>query len=127
MGAMDEPEEPEVVEEVELVDEVEVLDPAPHAPAAWPVVAEVHTIESVSRPGPSLAAVQAAAAAATGFVAGAATLALARRYGARRVARLGRDVVGGGRSHRRPGDFWPTSGTTRTYVVRVHVLGRPGE
>ncbi len=118
MVAMDEPEEAEVVEAVEVLDPVEVQR------AALPVVAEVRAVETVPRP---LGAVHAAAAAATGFVAGAATLALARRYGARKVARLGRDVVGGGPLHRRPGDFWPTSGTTRTYVVRVHVLGRPGE
>jgi hypothetical protein len=119
MVAMDEPEDAEVVEEV--------VDAIPVESAGLPVVADVYAVESMSRPAAGRGAVQAAAAAATGFVAGAATLALARRYGARKVARLGREMVGGGLSHRRPGDFWPTPGTTRTYVVRVHVLGRPSE
>ena len=50
-----------------------------------PVLAEVRAIEPV-RPA-SLPAVQAAAAAATGFVAGAAALALVRRHSARKLAR----------------------------------------
>ena len=89
-----------------------------------PVVAEIREVTTLPAAGGGLGAVQAVAAAATGFVAGAATLALARRYGGRRVERMARGLVPGGR---RPGDFWPAPGTSRTYVVRVHVLGRPGE
>jgi len=50
-----------------------------------PVLAEVRPIEPA--PAPALPAVQAAAVAATGFVAGAATMALVRRRSARRLAR----------------------------------------
>jgi glyoxylate carboligase len=110
MSAMD--EEPIEVVDGEAVAEADAL----------PALAEVREITVVPAPSAGLGAVQAVAAAATGFVAGAATLALARRYGARRVERLSRGLVSGGR---RPSDFWPSPGTTRTYVVRVHVLGRP--
>ena len=81
-----------------------------------PVLAEVRAIERPPAP-TVLPAVQAAAAAATGFVAGAATLAVVRRRQARRLAR------------RKPGravDMLPASGG-RTFLVHVHRLGRPGE
>jgi hypothetical protein len=80
MVAMDEPGDAEVVEEV--------VDAIPVENAGLPVVAEVYAVESMSRPAAGRGAVQAAAAAATGFVAGAATLALARRYGARKVVHV---------------------------------------
>jgi hypothetical protein len=57
-----------------------------------PVLAEVRPIErddgpsGVDRPAVASPAVQAAAVAATGFVAGAATVALVRRRAARRAA-----------------------------------------
>ena len=111
MGAMDE-------EPIEVVDGEPVLEADP-----LPVIAEVHEVSGQLATGGGLGAVQAAAAAATGFVAGAATLALARRYGVRRVERLSRGLVPSARA----GDFWPAPGATRTYVVRVRVLGRPGE
>lgn len=57
-------------------------------------------------------AVQAAAAAATGFVAGAATLAIARRVSARRVART---VV------RRRAETLPIVGT-RSFLIDIHML-----
>ena len=50
-----------------------------------PVLADVRALEPV--PSAALPAVQAAAAAATGFVAGAATIALVRRRSARWLAR----------------------------------------
>lgn len=78
-----------------------------------PVLAEVRPIEHMSM-APVLPAVQAAAAAATGFVAGVATLAVVRRRQARRLAR------------RRPGralDLMPVAGA-RTYLVHVHRIGR---
>jgi hypothetical protein len=82
-----------------------------------PVLAEVRTIERVS-PTP-LPAVQAAAAAATGFVAGAATLALVRRRTARKLARARSGP-------RRAVDMLPIVGS-RTFLVDVHLIGKPGE
>jgi hypothetical protein len=96
-----------VSDEVEVMEEEEEVD--------WlPVLVDVRELELERVPVVSHGAVQAAAAAATGFVAGAATLALARRYGSRRVQRL----QGGG--------ILPARGT-RTYIVRVHVLRPPWE
>jgi hypothetical protein len=83
-----------------------------------PVLADVR--EVVAPPIVTIPAVQAVAAAATGFLAGAATFALARRLGARKLARVERSMAVG-----RPGLF-PAAGT-RTYVVHVRVLGRPAE
>jgi hypothetical protein len=79
-----------------------------------PVLAEVRAIERAS---PVLPAVQAAAAAATGFVAGAATLALVRRHGARKLARV---------SSRRGVGGLPIVGT-RSFLVDVHLIAKPGE
>ncbi|HWF74121.1 MAG TPA: hypothetical protein VG186_12290 [Solirubrobacteraceae bacterium] len=78
-----------------------------------PVLAEVHPIE---RPAgvQGLPAVQAAAAVVTGFVAGAATLAVMRRRQARRLAR---------RPPGLPLDYVPAGGT-RTFLVHVQRLGR---
>ncbi len=82
-----------------------------------PVLAEVRTIERAS-PG-SLPAVQAAAAAATGFVAGAATLALVRRRNARKLARARSGP-------RRAVEMLPIV-ATRTFLVDVHLIGKHGE
>lgn len=82
-----------------------------------PVLAEVRPIERLAPA--SLPAVQAAAAAMTGFVAGAATLALVRRHGARKLARSGRS------NQRRALDL-PIVGS-RTFLVDVHLIGKPGE
>ena len=79
-----------------------------------PVLAEVRTIERVAPV--ALPAVQAAAAAATGFVAGAATLALVKRRSARKLAR----------TQRRPVSMLPIVGS-RTFLVDVHLVGKPGE
>ena len=85
-----------------------------------PVLAEVRPIEPVPSAEPAvLPAVQAAAVAATGFVAGAATVALVMRRNARRVGRLHVAPRGNG-------DEGPLPGM-RTFLVHVHVLGRPGE
>jgi hypothetical protein len=83
-----------------------------------PVLAEVRPLEPAPATAPVLPAVQAAAAAATGFVAGAATVALVMRRNARRIGRL--QAAGGN------GDPGPLPGV-RTFLVHVHVLGRPGE
>jgi hypothetical protein len=81
-----------------------------------PVLAEVRAVE---RPAPSqLPVVQAAAMAATGFVAGAATLALVKRRSARKLARS--------RGPRRAVEMLPIVGS-RTFVVDVHLVGKPGE
>ena len=80
-----------------------------------PVLAEVRPIEPVQ---PAvLPTVQAAAAAATGFVAGAATVALVMHRSARRLARAGGAMP--------PAERGPVG--VRTFLVHVHVLGRPGE
>ena len=78
------------------------------------MLAEVRTIEPAMRP--TLPAVQAAAAAATGFVAGAATVALVKRHATRKLTRRGR----------RPLDMLPIVGS-RTFLVDVHMIAKPGE
>ena len=83
---------------------------------AVPVLADVRAIESVSPA--ALPAVQAAAVAATGFVAGAATLALIRRHSARKLARS--------RPPRRALDALPIVGS-RSFLVDVHLIAKPGE
>ncbi|MGZ4272809.1 MAG: hypothetical protein ACXVRP_03505 [Solirubrobacteraceae bacterium] len=80
-----------------------------------PVLSEVR---AVATPSPvMLPAVQAAAVAATGFVAGAATLALVRRHSARKLAR---------RPSRRALDTLPIVGS-RSFLVDVHLIAKPGE
>lgn len=83
-----------------------------------PVLAEVRAIEPT--PPPGFPAVQAAAVAATGFVAGAATVALVRRHTQRRLARAQRSAP------RRALDMLPVVGS-RTFLVDVHLLAKPGE
>ena len=97
----------------ELEDEVEeeTVD-------ALPVLVDVRPVQRVSPA--ALPAVQAAAAAATGFVAGAATIALVRRHSARKLARTQRNLP------RRPVDMLPVVGS-RTFLVDVHLLAKPGE
>jgi hypothetical protein len=100
------------------------LDPGAVAPGpaeaeeivdGLPVLAEVRPIERIVPA--ALPAVQAAAVAATGFVAGAATLALVRRHGARKLARVtSRRGVGG----------LPIVGT-RSFLVDVHLIAKPGD
>jgi hypothetical protein len=82
-----------------------------------PVLAEVRPIEPARS---ALPTVQAAAAAATGFVAGAATVALVRRRGARKLARAQKNAP------RRPIDMLPIVGS-RTFLVDVHLLAKPEE
>ncbi len=84
----------------------------------FPVLAEVRTVERVTAA--SLPAVQAAAAAATGFVAGAATVALVKRRNARKLARTGRS------GPRRAVDLLPIVGS-RSFLVDVHVIGKQGD
>lgn len=80
-----------------------------------PVLAEVYEIE---RAAPTvLPTVQAAAVAATGFLAGAATMALMKRHAGRKLAAAQGGALGG----RRIGGAWPTGGT-RTYLVQVRPI-----
>ncbi len=93
----------ELVEPEETVDAVPVL------------VAEVRALDRVRRSPP---AVQAAAVAATGFVAGAATIVAIRRHNARKApARL---------SRRKRGTAPETLNVlgTRSFLLDVHLLGR---
>lgn len=80
-----------------------------------PAVAEFRALDR-----PSVPARQAAALAATGFVAGAAAAALVRRRGGRRPRRNGRLAA------RRAPEGQPVI-STHTYLLRVQVLGRPAE
>ena len=95
---------------LELENDEETID-------ALPVLAEVRAIE---RAPALLPAVQAAAAAATGFVAGAATIALVRRRSARKQARAQRGVP------HRAVKMLPIV-SSRTFLVDVHLLAKPGE
>ncbi len=70
----------------------------------------------------ALPAIQAAAVAATGFIAGAATVALVRRRSARKVAR-GRRAGG----VRRDAVATLPVVASRTFLIDVHVLAKPGE
>jgi hypothetical protein len=98
-----------VVPEGEAVEAVETVE-------GLPVLADVRPIEPASAA--VLPAVQAAAAAATGFVAGAATVALVRRRATRRLSRGQRLDL------RRPASSLPAVGAGRTFLVHVRVLGR---
>jgi hypothetical protein len=80
---------------------------------AVPVLAEARPVERRAPAAPVVA--QAAAVAATGFVAGAATFAVLRRRS------LGRRLGGS----RRRQDLGPVV-ASRTFVVRVDVLGDRG-
>ncbi len=96
--------------DVELIEGEEVVD-------GLPVLAEVRTIEPSSPA--TLPAVQAAAAAATGFVAGAATVALLRRASSRRLARARA-------SSQRNVNGLPIVGS-RSFLVDVHLIAKPGD
>ena len=89
-----------------------------------PVLAEVRPIEregsagELDRPAAASPAVQAAAVAATGFVAGAATVALARRHAARKANP-------GLRKRRRPkkrGTDVIDVVASRSFLVDIHLL-----
>ena len=91
--------------------DVEIVD-------GLPVLAEVRTVERAAPA--ALPAVQVAAVAATGFVAGAATVALVKRRAARKMVRTGR---GGSR---RAADLLPIA-ASRSFLVDVHVIGKQGD
>ena len=109
MGFMSHEEEI-VLDEPPAVVEDEVVD-------ALPVLAEVRVVERTVTT--VLPAVQAVAAAATGFVAGAATIALFKRHSARKVARAGV-------ANRRVTTGLPIV-ESRSFLVDVHLIAKPGE
>ncbi len=87
------------------------------------VLAEVTTLEPgtvTTLPTGPLPAVQAVAVAATGFVAGAATVALVHRLGARKVARTQANRQGRGL------DGLPVVASHR-FLVDVHLIAKPQE
>ena len=96
--------------DAEIVSEEETVD-------AVPVLAEVRPIEPVTPP--VLPALGAAAAAATGFVAGAATLALVRRHSARKLAQR--------RNRPRRAAEGMSIVASRSFLVDVHLIAKPGE
>lgn len=110
MSEHQEPTPPDPVEEA-----VEAVD-------AIPVLGDVRTLEPVPDRGMALAIptpAHAAAVAVTGFVAGAATLALVHRRRTRRA-------LGGSRRRRRGrdrGEIISVAGT-RSFLVDVHLLNR---
>ena len=95
---------PDLVEPEETVDGVPVL------------AAEVRALERVERR--QLPAVQAAAVAATGFVAGAATVVAISRHVARKPSRTTR------RRKRAAGPETLSVLGTRSFLLDVHLLGR---
>ncbi len=102
--------------DADVVDDLDGPVAAEETVQGVPVLAEVRTIQPHSPA--SLPAVQAAAVAATGFVAGAATLALVRRHTARKLARS--------RGSRRALEALPIIGS-RSFLVDVHLIAKPGE
>jgi hypothetical protein len=103
----------EPIVDADVVDDLEGAVLAEPSVEGVPVLAEVRAIQSHSPV--ALPAVQAAAVAATGFVAGAATLALVRRHGARKLARS--------RPPRRALEALPIVGS-RSFLVDVHLIAR---
>ena len=113
-------DEPEPAAFEETVDGVPVLeDERSLAPAAGPAAPVQPLPRSGALASVASPAVQAAAAAATGFVAGAATLALVRRHSARKQARA---IV----RPRRAAEALPIL-SSRSFLVDVHLIGKPGE
>lgn len=95
-----------------MLAEVEVVD-------ALPVLSRSR---AVTRAEAVLPVVQTAAAAATGFMVGAATLALLRRKDSRRLSRELRDLRGRLEPVRRPE---PPLEPGQSYLVHVRVFSRP--
>jgi hypothetical protein len=106
-GAIVSPEEEELLTEVEVIDALPVVSPR----------------RELTRSGAALPAVQTAAAAATGFMVGAATLALLRRRDSRRLTRELRDLRGRVDPARRTAE--PALDPGQSYLVHVRVFSRP--
>jgi hypothetical protein len=103
----------EPIVDADVVNDLEGPVAAEETVHGVPVLAEVRAIQPHAPA--ALPAVQAAAVAATGFVAGAATLALVRRHSARKLARS--------RQSRRALEALPIVGS-RSFLVDVHLIGR---
>jgi hypothetical protein len=107
-------------------DEPPIESPEEETVEGLPVLAEVRAIDppgagAIDRPSAAaLPAVQAAAAVATGFVAGAATIALVKRHNGRKVSRASRSAS------RRAADLLPIVGS-RTFLVDIHLIGKSEE
>jgi hypothetical protein len=100
-------------------DEFEVVDGLPVLAEVRPVGPQSQGSSPVPTDAVALPAVQAARALATGFVAGAAAVALMRVLGVRRRDRARV-------SQRRGVDGLPIIGT-RSFLVDVHLIAKPGE
>ncbi|HEY2260263.1 MAG TPA: hypothetical protein VGH45_11150 [Solirubrobacteraceae bacterium] len=100
-------------------DEIEIVDGLPVLAEVRPVGPQAQAALPEAVPAAALPAVQAARAAATGFLAGAATVALVRVLGGRRRARARV-------SQRRGSEGLPIIGT-RSFLVDVHLIAKPGE
>jgi hypothetical protein len=103
--------EEETVDGVPVLEERRALAPAP--PSHGPLDPPLRTGTALSPA--ATTAVQTAAAAATGFVAGAATLALVRRRSARKQARAS--------VRRRSPDGLPILGS-RSFLIDIHLLDK---
>jgi hypothetical protein len=105
----------------------EVLDGVPVLPGEPSGVSMFRTSESRSLPVVLSAPVQTAAAAAGGFVAGAALLGLVHRRHSRRAAlrsgRSSRRIGGSGKRSKSTGELSIVG--SRSLLVDVHVLGAP--
>jgi hypothetical protein len=107
----------------ESEDVVEVLDGEIVEPATTPVVTSDPRTVTPVRGGWNAAPVQTAVAAATGFVAGAATLALLRHYGLARAA--GRELELPREEPRGRGGGDPGQLRGGTYLVSIRTLQTP--
>jgi hypothetical protein len=108
----------------------DLQEPAEQLVEAFPVLAEVVAVQRTRTT--ALPAVQAAALAATGFVAGAATMALLKRHGARRLAREQRDLgalpdLRDARELSRRASEPAAPGARSTYLVSVRLIARSGD
>jgi hypothetical protein len=111
----------------QLVDALPVLSGPPRIVDAR---AFPGTIASSRRPAAMIPAVQAAAVAAGGFVAGAAVLGLVHRHQRQTALTSGRRAgralsKGGARQRSQAGEVMQVV-SSRSMLVDVHLLGRPG-
>jgi hypothetical protein len=105
-------------EELEEVLDGEIVE---SSPTPTPIIAEVHAVERAPS-GWNAAPVQTAVAAATGFIAGAATLALLRRYGLTRGTARELELARDEQLRRQPEQVPVRSGT---YLVSIRTLQPP--
>jgi hypothetical protein len=117
-------DEPEITDADTV--EIEAIEAEVDAVDALPVLSAAEASSEVARAPRVPPPVQAAAVAATSFLAGAATLALLHRRDTRRMAQELAEIRHRSESARRPAQpFGLVPG--RTYLLHIRVLGRPGE